>query len=168
MFETPRLRVRAFRAEDAEALYQNHLDEEVKTWFPNECYADLAEAEGAIRFYTERVQQKRLPYVLAVELKETGALIGDTGVSSEAKGLEIGYVIGKTYRGNGYATELVDAMTQFVFSALGASAISGRVIKGNIASARILEKCGYRFVKEEFGTEDDPYGQGMLVYQKEK
>ena len=26
----------------------------------------------------------------------------------------------------------------------------------------------YRFVNEEFGAEDDPYGKGMLVYAKEK
>ena len=148
MFETLRLRVRTFRSEDAQSLYQNHLDHEVKTWFPNECYADLAEAAGAIRFYAERVSQGRLPYVLAVELKETGQLIGDAGVSSAANDLEIGYVIGKPYRGNGYATELVEAMTQFVFSHLGGSALYGRVIQGNVASARVLKKCGYRFVKE--------------------
>ena len=168
MFETLRLRIRAFRAEDAEALYRNHLDSEVKTWFPNECYGDLAETEGAIRFYAERVAQARLPYVLAVELKETGQLIGDTGVSGEENRLEIGYIIGQPYRGKGYATELLEAMTRFVFSGLGASVLYGRVIKGNQASVRTLEKCGYQFVLEELGAEDDPYGKGMLVYRKEK
>ena len=32
---------------------------------------------------------------------------------------------------------------------------------------KILEKNGYEFVTEEFGAEDDPYGNGMLVYKKE-
>ena len=31
----------------------------------------------------------------------------------------------------------------------------------------VLEKNGYGFVKEEFGAEDDPYGNGMLIYKKE-
>lgn len=41
----------------------------------------------------------------------------------------------------------------------------GRVVHGNGASARVLEKAGYLFLKEEFGAEDDPYGNGMLVYK---
>lgn len=31
---------------------------------------------------------------------------------------------------------------------------------------RILEKNGYELVKEEFGAEEDPYGNGMLLYKK--
>ena len=43
----------------------------------------------------------------------------------------------------------------------------GRVVHGNAASSRVLEKAGYLFVREEFGAEDDPYGNGMLVYKRE-
>jgi [ribosomal protein S5]-alanine N-acetyltransferase len=31
----------------------------------------------------------------------------------------------------------------------------------------VLEKNGYDFVREEYGAEDDPYGNGMLVYKRE-
>ena len=48
MFETARLLVRKFRDEDARPLYENHLDDAVRKWFPNECYADLAEAQAAL------------------------------------------------------------------------------------------------------------------------
>ena len=34
-------------------------------------------------------------------------------------------------------------------------------------SVRVLEKNGCRFAEEEFGAEDDPYGNGMLVYTKD-
>jgi len=37
-FETEHLIVRKFKAEDAQQLYENHLDDEVRKWFPNECY----------------------------------------------------------------------------------------------------------------------------------
>ena len=40
-------------------------------------------------------------------------------------------------------------------------------MRGNNASVRVLEKNGYIFVAEEFGAEDDPYGNGMLIYKKE-
>ena len=80
-FETEHLLVRELEAEDAEQLYANHAEEKVRKWFPNECYADLSEAAGAIEFFRDCVDGERLPYVLAVQLKETGELIGDTGVS---------------------------------------------------------------------------------------
>ena len=170
MFETERLIIRKFRDEDAAELYENHQDDEVRKWFPNECYADRAEALDAIRFYTDCVANGHLPYVLGVELKETGELIGDTGIS-EAEGkpgeTEIGYCIGQKYRGRGYASELVNAASGFAASRFGIRAIYGRVIHGNEASVKVLEKNGYQFVTEEFGAGDDPYGNGMLVYRKE-
>ncbi len=170
IFETAHLKVRKFEIEDARCLYANHLGEEVKKWIPNECYADLEEAQGAIKFYADCVDHRHLPYVLAVELKETGELIGDTGVN-EVEGspneVEIGYVICEKHSGKGYATELLRAMTEFITKAFGISVLYGRVMHGNNASVRVLEKNGYRFVEEEFGAEDDPYGSGMLIYQKE-
>ena len=168
LFETERLIVRRFKAEDAKQLYVNHMDEEVRKWFPNECYADLEEAQDAIRFYADRVDHGKLPYVLGVELKETGELIGDTGIS-EVEGkpgeTEVGYCIGQKYREKGYATELLRALSGFVVSRFGISVIWGRVVYGNEASVKVLEKNGYQFVRKEFGAEDDPYGNGMLVYQ---
>ena len=58
-------------------------------------------------------------------------------------------------------------MTRFVGELFGVKLLYGRVMKGNEASVKVLEKCGYRFLREEFGAEDDPYGRGMLVYGKE-
>jgi len=73
-------------------------------------------------------------------------------------------VISDRYCGNGYATELVNAMTAFVISKFGTKVLYGRVMHGNKASARVLEKNGYSFSEDEFEAEDDPYGNGMLVY----
>jgi len=168
--ETERLIVRRLRDDDAQAMYENHLDDEVRKWFPNECYADPDEALDAARFFAGCVDSGHLPFVLGVELKETGELIGDTGIS-EVEGkpdeTEIGYCIGGKYRGRGYATELLGAISGFAVSRFGFRVIYGRVVHGNEASAKVLEKNGYRFVKEEFGAEDDPYGLGMLVYRKD-
>jgi ribosomal-protein-alanine N-acetyltransferase len=38
---------------------------------------------------------------------------------------------------------------------------------GNHASVSVLKKNGFDFVSEEMGAEDDPYGNGMLIYKKE-
>ena len=81
LFQTEHLRIRRFEAEDARQLYKNHLEEEMKQWIPNESYESLEEAAGAIAFYQSCVDEGHLPYVLAVEHRETGELIGDTGVN---------------------------------------------------------------------------------------
>lgn len=170
LFETERLIIRAFRDEDAQKLYENHQDDAVRRWFPNECYADLEEARGAIRFYVDCVNNGHLPFVLGVELKETGELIGDTGISAvegKADETEIGYCIGQPYRGHGYATEMLSAISDYVCSRFGIRVIYGRVLHGNEASEKVLRKNGYQFVCEETGAEDDPCGLGMLVYRKE-
>lgn len=168
IFETERLRVREFRPEDAQRMYEVHAEEGVRKWFPNEYYADIAEAEDAARFFADCTARKALPYVLAVETKADGVLIGDTGINGvdgiEGE-VEIGYVISEESGGQGLASELVSAMTQFVLSAFDINVLYGRVFHGNDASARVLEKNGYVFVREEFGAEDDPYGNGMLVFK---
>ena len=58
-------------------------------------------------------------------------------------------------------------MTEFIVSTFGIDVLYGRVMHGNNASVRVLEKNDYIFVEEEFGAEDDPYGNGMLIYKKE-
>ncbi len=50
----------------------------------------------------------------------------------------------------------------------GYKVLYGRVMKGNDASVRVLEKNGYNFAGEEQDAEDDPYGNGMLIYKTER
>ena len=170
IFETEHLKIRKFCMDDALQLYRNHLEAEVGEWIPNERYADMGETIGAIEFFADCVEENRLPYVLAVELKENGQLIGDTGINAVAGKpgeVEIGYTVCKAFSGRGYATELLKGMCEFVNGTLGYRVLYGRVMRGNDASVRVLEKNGFSFVKEEFGVEDDPYGRGMLIYKKD-
>ena len=169
IFETEHLKIRKFTSEDAHALYRNHLEEKVRKWIPNESYGSLEEAESAAVFYADRVTKGVLPCVLAVELKENGELIGDVGINEVAgnpEEVEIGYTISERYSGKGYATELLRSMTNFVCSTWKCRVLYGRVMRGNVASVRVLEKNGYVFEREESGSEDDPWGYGILVYKK--
>ena len=96
-------------------------------------------------------------------------MIGDTGINAvegKPEEVEIGYGICGKYRGKGYATELVEAMTGYAVASFGIRVLYGRVMRGNVASVRVLEKNGYVFQGEEYGAEDDPYNRGMLIYRK--
>ncbi len=75
LFESKHLRFRRFELSDAVKLYENHLEDEMTQWIPNESYEDIPEAQGAINFHMDCVNKRQLPYVLAIELKENGLLI---------------------------------------------------------------------------------------------
>lgn len=170
IMETDRLRFRRFELSDAEELYKHHQSSELMKWIPNESYQDIVEAKDAIKFYADCVDKNQLPFVLAIELKENGKLIGDTGIN-EVEGnqgeVEVGYSICEEYQGNGLATETLKVITDFILEHFGAKNLYGRILHGNKASVKVMEKCGYSYINEEFGAEDDPYGKGMLIYKCE-
>jgi len=169
IFESARLGFRAFRKSDAKALYQHHSEPEYKRWFPNESYGDVKEARAAIALFRSCVKKKTMPFVLAIELLETGELIGDVGVNEvdgKSGGVEMGFSICEKAQGAGYATEAVMAVTKFVMPAFSIKRLYGRVMQGNDASCSVLQKCGYAYQTIEMGAPDDPYGNGMLIYMR--
>lgn len=180
LFETKRLGFRMFQKSDANDLFQNHSEDELRKWIPNECYADMEETIEAIDFFCTCANNNVLPYVLAIELKETRKLIGDIGLneverSTECKSakkeigvkkeIEVGFSIGERYQGNGYATEALKEMTAFANKHFKINILQGRVMRGNVSSCKVLEKCNYQFEIEEFDAKDDYYKKGILVYK---
>ena len=87
----------------------------------------------------------------AVALAGSGAFIGCAGLDNREYGLELGYWIGESYWGRGYATEVAHALVDLAFRATNIDRlnVSCRVI--NDASRRVIHKCGFQYV-----------GQGMM------
>ena len=56
---------------------------------------------------------------------------------------EIGYGILEEYRGQGYATEAVKAVSAWAFQKTDVTAIEAETDAANTASKRVLEKCGF-------------------------
>lgn len=59
--------------------------------------------------------------------------------------VEIGYGILEKYQGKGYATEAVKAISNWAFQEPKVISIEAETDKKNIASKKILEKCGFVF-----------------------
>lgn len=96
--------------------------------------------------------------VFAIISKENNKVIGSLGLhKSWANGesayehlkiKEIGYVLSKAYWGKGLMPEVVKAVIQFYF---GKNILDGFTIghfASNNQSKRVIEKCGFTFVKE--------------------
>ena len=81
-----------------------------------------------------------------IELKD-GTHIGELcfkGLDSDGV-VEIGYGIMEKYQEHGYATEAVKALSAWAFQEPKVTAIEAEIEDKNIASRKVLEKCGFIF-----------------------
>lgn len=75
-----------------------------------------------------------------------GKVIGDCGTkgSADATGMvEIGYGLAAPYRGQGYGTEAVGAMAEWLLRQSGTVTVRACTLADNAASRRVLEKNGF-------------------------
>ncbi|HEY0739154.1 MAG TPA: GNAT family N-acetyltransferase [Herpetosiphonaceae bacterium] len=146
--ETERLRLRLPRTADAEATVavNNHravFDMTVGMPFP----FTLADAhEWIAQALAEAERGTTLDFV--IELKATGEIVGICGldsISREHDSAEVHYRLNPAFWGRGIATETLRRVLQFAFEDLQLERVLGRCIRGNDASAQVLQKCGLRY-----------------------
>ena len=76
-----------------------------------------------------------------------GEIVGVASyMPSEGQDFEVGYWVGEPYWGRGIATEAVQTVIDHVFRETGLPRLLGRCRAGNLASRRVLEKCGFQFL----------------------
>lgn len=115
----------------------------------------LIEAEGQVIF-------------LVMERRDTGQLIGDLVLfwhSDRDRHAEVGYVLHPDHEGHGYATEATRALLGLAFDGAGAHRVSAQLDERNTASARLLERLGFRheatFIDREWFKDE---WSTLLVY----
>lgn len=143
--ETPRLKLRGLSPQDAQALLSYRCLAEVwafQSWQPaslNDAQAFIAQYPWTGKMVLGRWQQ------LGLGLKSTGELIGDCGFCpSEDEQAEIGYTIAPRHQGQGYGTEAVRGLVDYLFKELGLHRIVARVDPGNVGSIKLLKKLRFR------------------------
>jgi RimJ/RimL family protein N-acetyltransferase len=78
---------------------------------------------------------------------ETESLIGGCGFDSLQNGkshrAELGYWLAKPYWGRGIMTAVVRRLCELAFAEFGVTKITAYVFADNLASAKVLAKCGF-------------------------
>lgn len=144
---TDRLLLREFTEADWPAVYAYASDPAVTRYmfFPPRTEADSRAYIAQV--LTARDERPRQTYELAVMLRDGGRLIGACDLTGEGEGIaDIGYSLARDVWGLGYATEIVRALVAAGFGPLGLRRIIAAVAPENRASARVLEKAGFRHV----------------------
>lgn len=150
--ETPRLLLRAFKESD------------LQDFFDYASVPGIGELAGWPHHESIEVSREKLQSfiekkeVFAIYHKYAGKVIGSLGLHKswgndekaykDLKLKEIGYVLSKSYWRQGLMTEAVRAVIDYGFAFLGLDAFTCGHVRENIRSRRVIEKCGFAFVKE--------------------
>jgi RimJ/RimL family protein N-acetyltransferase len=90
-----------------------------------------------------------------------GTVIGDIGTHGpvdEAGRVEIGYGLAAPSRGQGYGSEAVAAVTEWLLSQPGVRQVRAHTLTSNAPSRRVLEKAGFTYVGLD---------EGEALYQRD-
>lgn len=149
---TKRLVLRPFEKNDAEAMYKNWTyDERVAKycrWYPHE-NVDLTKK------LLDMYLNENSKYCWAIVLKDGNEPIGAIDVvdiCDDNKTAEIGYVLSYNYWNNGFATEALNIVIDALFN-MGFTKIKAKHHVDNIASGKVMEKCGMKFTRNDKSQE---------------
>lgn len=156
---TPRLILRPFREGDLEDFYAYARVDgvgQMAGWTP---HRSMEESREILAMFMREKKTFALEY--------EGKVVGSLGVEryneghypelAGLKGREIGYVLSKDYWGRGLMTEAVRAVIGYLFDEIGLDFIMVGHFDHNSRSRRVIEKCGFQYVKTtdfetHFGT----------------
>lgn len=109
-------------------------------------YRDL-DGYAFIRHSDKRAEEQGRPANWTIRTSD-GLAIGGIGLmgrpGTPPHKEEVGYWLGKPYRGKGWMSEIVQVFTEHCFLHFGYVRLEALVLTHNPASARVLEKAGYQ------------------------
>jgi RimJ/RimL family protein N-acetyltransferase len=140
--ETERLVMRPWREEDLDEYAAITSDAEVMRWMGRGPF-DRDDAWREIALYLGHFDLRGYTH-WALELKDTGALVGRCGPWRPEgwPALEVGWLLGREHWGNGYATEAARAALDHAWTALGAERVISLVAPENERSAAVASRLG--------------------------
>ena len=163
LVESKRLIITRFTPDMAQLVHENSLDDDTRRFLSDEVFETVEDARNAIDFLISQYGNFEGPQVFPLITKEENQNIGYVQLVPLGDGKwEIGYHIAKRFTGRGYATEAVKAFLPVMAKAAGIQEVYGICISENIASKRVLEKCGFEKVYEGLG---DYKGERHEIYK---
>lgn len=143
--ETERLIITEFKPEMAQVVHENSLDEDNRRFVPDEVFETVDDAKETIEFLMSRYESEGGPFVYPI-ITKNDENIGYVQLVPIDEGWEIGYHIAKDYTKKGYATEAVQAFLPYIAERKSLNNIWGICLKENVASVKVMEKCGFENV----------------------
>lgn len=144
--DTPRLHLRELNADDLNPFFQIFTDPEVTQFYNIPTFKRKAEARQLLQKRIERFYTKK-GICWAIVLRNSKIVIGTCGFNAWYKHRQVGdlgYELARPYWNQGIMTEALTAIMRYGFEELGLVQQRAWVMPKNKASARVLEKIGFR------------------------
>jgi ribosomal-protein-alanine N-acetyltransferase len=141
-FTTERLLLQRLRYEDAEEIFYTYASKPEATRYMSWPTHQHIEDTRTFLQYAVWAWQEGTDYSYSIRLKTNGRLIGSIGIMNEYGKIQFGYILSPVWWNNGLATEACTYIMRMLRQQKGIFRISTFVDAENIASARVLEKCG--------------------------
>lgn len=160
--------LRTIEYSDYKDMYEYGSDDEVTNTLMWDSYKNIEESKGLIESVFLSRPLKGLPAAYAIIHKKDNKMIGTCDFHRVEWDLlvgEIGYVLNRNYWGKGYMTLACNALVDFGFEYLRLNKIEISHEVNNIGSQRVIEKCGFIFIKEGYNKSLNMRGK---FYEKNK
>jgi RimJ/RimL family protein N-acetyltransferase len=143
--------LRRFTDADLDSIVELDSDPAVKRYIDNGAAVDRQELAEMLEWWLGWYKRsERYGFWAAME-KSTGRFVGwfhlRPGENAGADEPELGYRLRREAWGRGYATEGSRALIDKAFTELGVDRVYASTMAVNVASRRVMEKAGMRFVR---------------------
>ena len=139
-----RVRLRPWRADDADAVLAACQDPDVQRWTTVPVPYRREDAEGFVGGIAEATRADG-GALFAVVDRSSGDLVGSIGLFPPADGFgEIGYWTVAGHRGKGLTDEAVRVLGEWAFAELGLHRVELHVDPANTGSRRVAERAGFQ------------------------
>lgn len=141
--KSSRLLLRRMKEDDALEIYNGFVNQEGFLYYANKKKRTFEEEKKSL----ENIDSKYLKddyYNWVIVLRDTNKIIGSINLRVEDinETVEFNYVIDERYSGNGYMTEALNLIKEYSLNELHVNRFQGGCCIENIASKRVMEKCG--------------------------
>jgi RimJ/RimL family protein N-acetyltransferase len=142
---TDRLLMRRWQESDREPFAELNADPDVMHYFP--ASLDRAGSDALLDRCEQRFEKQGFG-LWALELREPGEFLGFTGLNPMpagvpgAGGMEVGWRLGRSAWGHGYATEAAEAAVRVAFDDLGLDELWSMTAVLNTPSQAVMRRLG--------------------------
>lgn len=143
--ETERLILRKFEKRDAKEIYEGFLNQKEFLYYTNRKPVNLEEEKASLENIEEKYKNNNY-YNWLITLKSTNQIIGavNFNVNLRNDSVMFNYAIDNRFTKNGYMTEALMRVKNFAFNEMNVNRFEGGCVVTNIASKRVMEKCGQK------------------------
>jgi [ribosomal protein S5]-alanine N-acetyltransferase len=136
------IELRKFEQKD-ETLLVSYLNDEAQTLFLSARLPQPYTSEAA-HWWVNTGSKIGIVYAIIHNGIFVGSISAIPGEFEKQKTAEIGYWVARSYWGKGIASEALQKFTDFLFENTDFIRLNASVFEGNLGSAKVLQKCGYK------------------------